>query len=84
MPSEDFIENHLHNPYLDDKDELMEELDNISPYGGEDEDEDEGLDDDDIGETLAGALYKILEFDYIDLGLARVSFERQGATKFRT
>ncbi|WP_284175981.1 RNA-directed DNA polymerase [Xanthomonas citri] len=71
MPSEDFIENHLHNPYLDDKDELMEELDNISPYGGEDEDEDEGLDDDDIGETLAGALYKILEFDYIDLGLAR-------------
>lgn len=69
MPSDDFIANHLHNPYLDDKDDLMEELDNISPYGGDDEDE--GLDDEDIGATLAGALDKILEFDYIDLGLAR-------------
>ncbi|MCC8688347.1 RNA-directed DNA polymerase [Xanthomonas campestris] len=69
MPSDEFIDSHLHNPYLDDKDELMEELDNIGPYGGDDEGED--LDDEDIGGTLAGALYKILEFDYIDLGLAR-------------
>ena len=69
MSTDEFVENHLHNPYLDDKDELMEELDNISPYGGEDADDD--LDEEDIGETLAGALEKILEFDYIDLGLAR-------------
>ena len=71
MPSDEFVEHHLHNPYLDDKDELMEELDNISPYGGDDEDEDEDLDEEDIGGKLAGALDKILEFDYIDLGLAR-------------
>lgn len=71
MPSDEFVDNHLHNPYLDDKDELMEELDSISPYGGDDDDEDEDLDEEDIGGTLADALDKILEFDYIDLGLAR-------------
>ena len=71
MPSDEFVQNHLHNPYLDDKDELMEELDNISPYGGEDGDEEDDLDEEDIGETLVDALEKILEFDYIDLGLAR-------------
>ncbi|ALN88506.1 reverse transcriptase family protein [Lysobacter capsici] len=71
MLADEFVEHHLHNPYLDDKDELMEELDNISPYGGEDYEDDEGLDEEDIGETLADALEKILEFDYIDLGLAR-------------
>jgi len=71
MPADEFVENHLHNPYLDDKDELMEELDNISPYGGEEGDDEEGLDGDDIGETLVGAIEKILEFDYVDLGLAR-------------
>lgn len=71
MSTDEFVENHLHNPYLDDKDELMEELDNISPYGGEDGDEDEDLGGEDVGGTLAGALGKLLEFDYIDLGLAR-------------
>lgn len=79
LSSEEFIEKHLHNPYLDDKDELMEELDNISPYGGEDDFNDDFVDyleddepeEDDVGETLVSALEKILEFDYIDLGLAR-------------
>lgn len=71
MDSEDFVENHLHNPYLDDKDEIMEELDNISPYGGNEFDENEDFNDDDVGEKLTNALHKILEFDYIDLGLAR-------------
>lgn len=71
MTSDEFIESHLHNPYLDDKDELMEELDNISPYGGEDGDEDEGSGEEDIGGTLVDALERILEFDFIDLGLAR-------------
>ena len=81
MSANDFVEHHLKNPYLDDKDELMEELDNISPYGGggpydgddwgDDEDVDEEMDEEDVGETLVAALEKILDFDYIDLGLAR-------------
>jgi len=74
MPAADFIEHHLRNPYLDDKDELMDELDTFSPYGDEDGDEEDGEEGDlksDIGEKLARALEKILEFDYIDLGLAR-------------
>jgi hypothetical protein len=71
LSSEEFIENHLHNPYLDDKDELMEELDNISPYGGEDSEDYEDFEEESIGEKLAEALEKILEFDYVDLGLAR-------------
>lgn len=69
MSAGDFVAHHLRNPYLDDKDELMEELDNISPYGGEDEDEE--IYENDAGETLVDALEKILEFDSIDLGLAR-------------
>ena len=71
MPADEFVENHLHNPYLDDKDELMDELDSISPYGGGDGDEDEDLDEEDIGGTLVDALEKLLEFEYVDLGLAR-------------
>ncbi|GGJ98222.1 RNA-directed DNA polymerase [Pseudomonas matsuisoli] len=71
MPTDEFVEKHLHNPYLDNKDELMEELDNISPYGGDDADEDDNFNEGDIGGTLAEALDRILKFDYIDLGLAR-------------
>jgi hypothetical protein len=88
MSSSEFVEYHLHNPYLDDKDEIMEEMDSISPYGGDDDyldddqdyddnpyftedEEDEEEDAEDIGKKLAGALGKILQFEYIDLGLAR-------------
>lgn len=70
MTSEAFVEKFLENQYRSDRDELKETLDHFSPYGSP-EDQDELAEVDDEGRHLQDALDQILEYEVLDLGLAR-------------
>ena len=71
LDSESFAKKHLHNHYADEKSELLESLEEFNPYS-DDYDEsnfDEAGDDPD--EELIEAIEKVINYDHLDLGLAR-------------
>ncbi len=71
MTSDEFVEKFLENRYESDRENIKESLDQFSPYGDPDPDE---FEDDEENDHLQGALDQILDYDTLDLGLARSLF----------
>jgi hypothetical protein len=84
IDSSEFVDSHLHNQYVLEKDQLLENLDFSNPYANEyDEDEDEEGDEEEPTELqamdeeaadqaqLIEAIERIIKYEHLDLTLAR-------------
>ncbi|WP_130905423.1 RNA-directed DNA polymerase [Pseudomonas sp. Sample_22] len=73
MDSSEFIEEHIHNHYAEEKILLLETLEIFNPYTDEMEEIQIEIDDEDaIREArLKAAIEKVISYEYLDLGLAR-------------
>lgn len=72
MDAETFIQNQLHNPYAEEKRKFLESIQGFNPYTTEIEEVDIDIDDDEwLAERVSEIIKRVLEYDYLDLGLAR-------------
>lgn len=71
LDSETFSEKHLHNHYADEKSELLESLEEFNPYADDYDESDFDNTEDDPDEELIEAIEKVINYDHLDLGLAR-------------
>lgn len=72
MKSEEFIEQHLHNHYAEEKIQLLKTLEVYNPYTDEIEEvEVEADEEESLKINLSLAINKIVSYEFIDLGLAR-------------
>jgi len=70
IPSDEFIARKLHNQYVIEKKELLDELSNFNPYNFEvDEDEPDEVEIE--IELLKRTFSKIMDYNVIDIGLSR-------------
>lgn len=73
LESRDFVDNHLHGTYAEEKIELLETLEIYNPYTDEIEEIEVQFDDEEELRTaqLVAAFEKVVGYEYLDLGLAR-------------
>lgn len=73
MDSEQFVNKHIHNSYVDEKVQLLETLEIYNPYTEEVEEIEVEIEDAEISypEELVSAIKKVISYEFLDLGLAR-------------
>lgn len=73
MGTEEYVQKHLHNNYVEEKSQLLETLEIFNPYTNEFEDLDfDDLDEDERQQSqLLTAIERVLAYEHLDLGLAR-------------
>lgn len=73
MEAKQYVEKHLHNTYSEEKIKLLETLQVYNPYTDELVEVEVEVDDDEKVQKaqLQIAIEKVLEYDHLDLGLAR-------------
>lgn len=71
LDSESFSKKHLHDHYADEKSDLLEELEEFNPYSDDYDEFDVDESDKGPGEGLIEAIEKVINYDHLDLGLAR-------------
>lgn len=72
MGSAEYIEQNIHSSYAEEKIKLLETLEVFNPYTEEFEEfEFEVVEEEDQKAKLKGAIEKILNYEHLDLGLAR-------------
>lgn len=76
MGSKTFVQTNLHSQYADEKTELRESLEEFNPYSDDysEEEDDDFFGDDDSDEHeehLTAAIERVINYEHLDLGLAR-------------
>lgn len=73
MGSSDYVQQHLHNNYVEEKIELLETLEIFNPYTNEYEELTFEVEDGQAQQQaqLEAAIEKVIKYEHLDLGLAR-------------
>lgn len=73
MDAKTYVNEHLHNTYAEEKIKLLETLEVVNPYTNEIEEIEVEIDDDEEIQKaqLQDAIEKVLDYEHLDLGLAR-------------
>ena len=73
MGSSDYVQQHLHNNYIEEKIELLETLEIFNPYTNEYEELTFEVENDQAQQQaqLEAAIEKVIKYEHLDLGLAR-------------
>lgn len=89
ITSEEFLKNDFHNPYTEEKMEIYKTLEKVDPLKSsysevyiEEEMDEEMLEEIEQIESIKTAIEKLLNFDYLDLGLSRSAIRK--AKKIKT
>lgn len=69
--SAEFLALHMHNHYAEEKSELLETLDGFNPYSDDYDEPDFDDDEDDANAGLIAAIERVINYEHLDLGLAR-------------
>ena len=72
MEAGEFVQKYLHNNYVEEKTNLLETLEVFNPYTNEFEEIEVEIEDDELQHAqLLAAIEKIINYEHLDLGLAR-------------
>lgn len=73
MNAKEFVQNHLHNNYAEERIQLLETLEVFNPYTNEVEEIEVEVEDEDAlrQAQLVAAVEKVITYEHLDLGLAR-------------
>jgi hypothetical protein len=71
MDSAAFVAKHLHNHYVDERNDLLETLDEFNPYSDDYDESDFEDESDEPDAELVTAIERVITYEHLDLGLAR-------------